>query len=71
MWGRREDRALEKWYGEEDIEIKQKIYNQYIDKLPAKPYPPVDGIKLIMETYDSLTGNTLTPPYPLLTFPRT
>jgi len=44
--------ALEKWYGVRDLETKKKMYETIAD-LPAKPYPAVDGIKLIMSTYDS------------------
>jgi hypothetical protein len=45
-------RAIEKWYGFTDSEVKQIIYNggTYIER---KPYPAVDGIKKTMQLYDS------------------
>lgn len=46
-------RALEKWYGVRDNEIKAQMY-ETVAALPKKPYPGVEGIKLIMETYDHL-----------------
>lgn len=44
--------ALEEWYGVRDVETKQKMY-ETVGDLVDRPYPSVDGIKLIMETYDS------------------
>lgn len=43
-------RALDKWYGVRDPETLEKMY-QTVEILPRKPYPSVEGIKLIMETY--------------------
>jgi hypothetical protein len=44
-------RALDKWYGVTDPEIQKQMY-AYVDDLPRKPYPAVEGIKLLLETYD-------------------
>jgi ABC-type nitrate/sulfonate/bicarbonate transport system substrate-binding protein len=44
-------RALDKWYGVRDPQTLEKMY-QTVEILPRKPYPSVEGIKLIMETYD-------------------
>ena len=34
------------------METKRKMYAS-VEALPAKPYPAVDGIKLMMRIYDS------------------
>ena len=47
--------ALEKWYGVTDPIIQRQMY-AYIDDLPRKPYPGIEGIRLIMETYDTTPG---------------
>lgn len=43
--------ALDKWYGVTDPDIQKQMY-AYIDALPRKPYPAVEGIQLILDTYD-------------------
>lgn len=45
-------RAMAKYYNFTDREVQQVIYNGSKD-MPRKPYPPVEGIKRIMELYDS------------------
>lgn len=45
-------RALDKWYGIKDPAVQKQMY-AYVDEIPAKPYPSVEGIKVIMDTYDS------------------
>lgn len=45
-------RAIEKWYGFTDYEVKQIIYNG-AEEMERKPYPSVDGIKKAMQLYDS------------------
>jgi ABC-type nitrate/sulfonate/bicarbonate transport system substrate-binding protein len=44
--------ALEKWYGVTDPEVQRQMY-AYIDEIPAKPYPSVGGIQVIMDTFDT------------------
>jgi ABC-type nitrate/sulfonate/bicarbonate transport system substrate-binding protein len=44
--------ALDKWYGVTDPEVQKQMY-AYIDEIPAKPYPSIKGIEVIMDTYDS------------------
>ena len=45
-------KAIEKWYGFTDVEVKQIIYSgaEFIER---KPYPAVDGIRKTMQLYDS------------------
>jgi NitT/TauT family transport system substrate-binding protein len=43
--------ALAKWYNITDREKQEEIY-QDVAKLPAKPYPSVDGIKTVMSVYN-------------------
>jgi NitT/TauT family transport system substrate-binding protein len=43
--------AMEKWYGIKDAKQAADIYEQ-VEKLAAKPYPFVAGIKKVMEIYD-------------------
>ncbi len=43
--------ALEKWYGVTDPVIQKQMY-VYVEDLPRKPYPSVNGIQLLLETYD-------------------
>ena len=45
-------RAMNKYYTISDREQQQVIYNGG-KEMPKKPYPPVDGIKRVMELYDS------------------
>jgi ABC-type nitrate/sulfonate/bicarbonate transport system substrate-binding protein len=45
-------RAMAKYYTLSDREVQQVIYNGG-KEMPKKPYPPVDGIKRVMELYDS------------------
>jgi NitT/TauT family transport system substrate-binding protein len=44
--------SLAKWYGIADPQKQEDIYKD-IAKLPAKPYPAVEGIKTAMQIYDS------------------
>jgi NitT/TauT family transport system substrate-binding protein len=44
--------SLAKWYGITDAQKQEDIYKD-IAKLPAKPYPAVEGIKTAMRFYDS------------------
>lgn len=45
-------RTIRKWYRLTDIELLEYFYNG-VQKMPAKPYPPVEGLKRVMEIYDS------------------
>ena len=45
-------RAIGKWWGVPDREIQRKMLLTGKD-IPRKPYPNVDGIKLVMKLYDS------------------
>ena len=43
--------AMAKWYGVTDP-AKQEHFYREVSNLPRKPYPSVDGIKRVMETYN-------------------
>jgi len=43
--------AMTKWYGIKDARAQEQIYAQAV-QLPAKPYPAVEGIKMMMEVYN-------------------
>lgn len=45
-------RTLNKWYQMTDPELLEFFYNE-ARKLPSKPYPPYEGLKKVMEVYDS------------------
>ncbi|MBA2304354.1 MAG: ABC transporter substrate-binding protein [Acidobacteria bacterium] len=45
-------KAIEKWYGFTDSEVKQIIYNGSAE-MERKPYPAIEGIKKAMQLYDS------------------
>ena len=42
--------ALAKWYKISDSKQQDEMYAQVIDT-PKKPYPAIDGIKLVMELF--------------------
>jgi NitT/TauT family transport system substrate-binding protein len=42
--------ALAKWYGITDPQQQQDMYSQ-VARFPEKPYPGVDGIKLVMQLF--------------------
>ncbi|GAA1189776.1 ABC transporter substrate-binding protein [Pseudonocardia alaniniphila] len=42
--------ALAKWYGVTDPRQQQDMYSQ-VARFPEKPYPAVDGIKLVMQLF--------------------
>jgi NitT/TauT family transport system substrate-binding protein len=42
--------ALDKWYGITDPQQQQDMYSQ-VARFPEKPYPGVDGIKLVMQLF--------------------
>jgi len=43
--------AMAKWYGIKDARTQEHVYAQAV-QLPAKPYPSVEGIKLMMDVYN-------------------
>jgi hypothetical protein len=45
-------KAMRKWYQMNDPEIMEHFYDEAAH-VPSKPYPPVEGIKKVMEIYDS------------------
>lgn len=45
-------RTLRKWYQLHDPELLERFYRE-AEKLPSKPYPPYDGLRRVMEIYDS------------------
>jgi ABC-type nitrate/sulfonate/bicarbonate transport system substrate-binding protein len=45
-------KAIEKWYGFSDTEVKQIIYDGG-SEMERKPYPSIEGIKKTMQLYDS------------------
>jgi ABC-type nitrate/sulfonate/bicarbonate transport system substrate-binding protein len=45
-------RAMAKWYNVTDPEKQEHFYRE-VTNLPRKPYPSVEGIKKVMEVYDS------------------
>jgi hypothetical protein len=44
--------TLRKWYQMDDPELMEHFYDEAA-KVPAKPYPPVEGLKAIFDVYDS------------------
>ena len=44
--------SMAKWYGFTDYEVQSIIYNGAVE-MPRAPYPNVEGIKKVMELYDS------------------
>lgn len=53
-------RAIGKWWGVPDREIQRKMLLTG-KEIPRKPYPNVDGIKLVMKLYDSPEMQKLKP----------
>lgn len=47
------ERAMIKWYGMHNAEARSLFYTELL-KMEEKPYPPYDGIKMIMRLYDGL-----------------
>lgn len=45
-------RTVGKWYQLKDPELLEYFYRE-AKKIPSKPYPPYEGIKKVMEVYDS------------------
>jgi ABC-type nitrate/sulfonate/bicarbonate transport system substrate-binding protein len=45
-------RSMEKWYGFDDTEVQSVIYYG-AREMPRAPYPNVEGVKKVMELYDS------------------
>ncbi len=45
-------KTMGKWYQMSDPELMEMFYDEAA-KLPSKPYPAVEGIKKVMELYDS------------------
>jgi NitT/TauT family transport system substrate-binding protein len=45
-------RAMGKWYQMKDPELMEHFYDE-ASKVPSKPYAPVEGLKKMMEIYDS------------------
>ena len=45
-------RTMAKWYQMDDPEIMEMFYDE-ATKVPSKPYPAIEGIKRVMEIYDS------------------
>lgn len=45
-------RTMRKWYQLDDMELMEYFY-EGTQRVPRKPYPPVEGIKRVMKVYDS------------------
>lgn len=45
-------RAIRKWFQISDPELLEFFYAE-AEKLPSKPYPPYEGLKKVMQVYDS------------------
>ena len=45
-------KSLGKWYQLDDPELLEYFYSG-VDRIPRKPYPPVEGLKKVIEFYDS------------------
>jgi ABC-type nitrate/sulfonate/bicarbonate transport system substrate-binding protein len=45
-------KAMENWYGINDTEVQSVIYYG-AREMPRAPYPNVEGVKKVMELYDS------------------
>ena len=46
------DASLEKWFNITDEVTQERMYAVVMD-FPIKPYPSVEGIRAMMEVYDS------------------
>ncbi len=53
-------RTLGKWYQLRDPKLLEYFYGE-VEKLPSKPYPPYEGIKKVMQVYDSHEMRKYTP----------
>ena len=47
------EQAMVKWYGMENAEARGLFYTELL-KMEEKPYPPYEGIKMIMRLYDGV-----------------
>ncbi len=55
-------RTLRKWYRIADDALLELFYAE-AEKLPSKPYPPYEGLKRMMEIYDSSEMRKYSPEY--------
>lgn len=53
-------RTLRKWYQVRDEALLEHFYAE-VEKLPSKPYPPIEGIRKAMSIYDSHEMRRYTP----------
>lgn len=53
-------RSMQKWYGFDDPEQQQIIYDGAVD-MPKLPFPAVDGVKRVMQLYDTGPMNRFKP----------
>jgi ABC-type nitrate/sulfonate/bicarbonate transport system substrate-binding protein len=56
------ERTMKKWYGMTDPVARDLFYTELL-KIEEKPYPPYDGIKMIMRLYDSHEMRKYTPEF--------
>lgn len=56
------DATMIRWYGMNDAETRDLFYAELL-KMDEKPYPPYEGIKMLMKFYDSLEMRRYTPEF--------
>jgi len=56
------ERTMIKWYGMKDAEARHLFYIELL-KMVEKPYPPYEGIKMLMRLYDGVEMRKYTPEF--------
>jgi len=56
------EQTMIKWYGMKDAEARRLFYTELL-KMEEKPYPPYEGIKMIMRLYDGVEMRKYTPEF--------
>ena len=56
------ERTMIKWYGMDNAEARALFYTELL-KMEEKPYPPYEGIKMIMRLYDGVEMRKYTPEF--------
>ena len=56
------EQTMTKWYGMKDPEARDLFYTELL-KMDEKPYPPYEGVKMIMRLYDGVEMRKYTPEF--------
>ncbi len=56
------EQTMIKWYGMDNAEARALFYTELL-KMEEKPYPPYEGIKMIMRLYDGVEMRKYTPEF--------